>query len=153
MPVNPPTPKPLAQQFIMQLLCTRSVLCTKVDKKKPEGVVFNKAKELQNEGKKLGAAEQAKKQVGNLVTKALDAVVRIDTNLKKDLKNVKESITKDIADAITSMNLLGLEGLVKGYLKELKSNILKLKGQVTANLGNSLVKGQLTQLNDAKIEL
>ncbi|GBE61170.1 Extracellular matrix-binding ebh, putative [Babesia ovata] len=96
------------------------------------------------------AAKQAKEQVGNLVTDALEAVVRMDSDLKRDLKSVKMEIKEGIKEVITFLQVTKLDGLVKDDLGELRGKIEGLGKDVESN---GLVKAQLEKLAEEKKNL
>ncbi|GBE61907.1 hypothetical protein, conserved [Babesia ovata] len=129
----------------------------KVKQSGPEGVIFTQAQTLKEKGTRLlQAAKLAKEQVGEYVTAALEAVVAMDGDLKKDLKNVKEKIKGGINQVINQFGLLTLDNLVKDDLKALKGKIERLKSQVTNEAGDgngNIVGKQLEELTKAKIKL
>ncbi|GBE61783.1 Extracellular matrix-binding ebh, putative [Babesia ovata] len=123
----------------------------KVSQTQPEGKIFENAQSLQTEGKRLlQAATEAKRQVGKKVGEALEAIVRMDRDLKRDLKSVKDKIKGGIESVIDNLEVMKLGENVKSDLGELRRKIEKLEQQVEPPGG--LVSGQLEQLKKAKEE-
>ncbi|GBE61006.1 Extracellular matrix-binding ebh, putative [Babesia ovata] len=98
----------------------------------------------------MGQVSGAKRVVGENVTKALQAVVDMNTSLMMDLKAVREKIKLEITDVITSLEVETLDKKVRDDLKTLKQRIEKLNEQVEPPGG--LVSGQLEQLKNAEEE-
>ncbi|GBE58854.1 Extracellular matrix-binding ebh, putative [Babesia ovata] len=115
-------------------------------------VILKQAELLQNEGKRLlEAATAAKKAVEQNVTAALEAVVAMDGDLKRDLKSVKEKIIAGIGSVIQKLQVKELDSLVKKDLGTLKQRIEKLKTEVDEKSDDdSLVNKELKQLRSAK---
>ncbi|GBE62495.1 Extracellular matrix-binding ebh, putative [Babesia ovata] len=84
------------------------------------------------------------------VGEALQAVVAMDGDLKKDLKKVKEEIKKGIKDVIEDLNVLSLDTKVKEDLQALRGKIEKLAKDVDQNDQNVLVSGALAALKSQK---
>ncbi|GBE58856.1 Extracellular matrix-binding ebh, putative [Babesia ovata] len=101
-------------------------------------------------GKRCGGGEP-KTQVGQLVTEALQAVVKMDKSLKMDLKKVKEEIKDGIAEVIQKLKVTELDSLVKIDLGTLRKRISDLKDKVTDSAGDgngNIVGKQLEDLKD-----
>ncbi|GBE58551.1 Extracellular matrix-binding ebh [Babesia ovata] len=127
----------------------------KTDEKAKEAVIYTQAQTLQDQGKRLfNAATDAKKAVEDNVNKALKAVVEMDRDLKKDLRNVKDKIKEGIKGVIETLKVNDLDTLVKGDLQSLKQKIEKLSTNVeTSKAGSGLVGTQLQTLASKKTEL
>ncbi|GBE58627.1 Extracellular matrix-binding ebh [Babesia ovata] len=112
--------------------------------------IFLKAKKLSEDGKTLlKAATEAKNKVGQYVTAALDAVVKMDGDLKKDLHKVKTKITDGIREVIERLQVERLDQKLKIDLASLRQEIKKLGDDEV----NGLVRGQLDELTKAKTML
>ncbi|GBE60299.1 Extracellular matrix-binding ebh, putative [Babesia ovata] len=92
----------------------------------------------------------AKQQVENFVGDALKAVVEMDSDLKRDLRAVKDKIKGGITEVIKQLHVYELSDKVTQDLGTLKQKIKRLgdDGEV-----NGLVSGQLAELNDQKTDL
>ncbi|GBE60222.1 Extracellular matrix-binding ebh, putative [Babesia ovata] len=110
------------------------------------------AEKLQKDGNRLlKAATAAKEEVGNLVTDALEAVVKMDGDLKRDLKEVKEKIKSGINQVITSLGVKELDAKVKDDLGTLRQKIEGLKNNMDDDSKpNELVKQALENLAEEK---
>ncbi|GBE62986.1 Extracellular matrix-binding ebh [Babesia ovata] len=115
-------------------------------------VIYTQAEKLQNEGKRLlQAATDAKKAVESKVGDALNAVVEMDTSLKKDLKEVKDKIKLGMQNVIEQLEVNKLDQKVRDDLKSLKGNIMKLNQQVKDDdSDDNIVGGQLKALKTQK---
>ncbi|GBE61044.1 Extracellular matrix-binding ebh, putative [Babesia ovata] len=125
----------------------------KVSQKDADGVIFTQAQSLQDAGKKLlDAATEAKNKVGQYVTEALDAVVKMDTSLKKDLRTVKEKIKGGIENVIEKLQVTKLDGLVKSDLQSLKDKISGLTSRSSESKKDNgqIISMHLQTLEDAK---
>ncbi|GBE61107.1 Extracellular matrix-binding ebh, putative [Babesia ovata] len=113
-----------------------------------KSVIFTQAEKLRDEGTRLlKAAEQAKKAVEAKVSEALEAVVNMDGDLKRDLKGVRDAIKKQIWSKIEEFQVTKLDNLVKGDLWTLKERIEGLgKGLNTDDKSQPLVKQALEDL-------
>ncbi|GBE62995.1 Extracellular matrix-binding ebh [Babesia ovata] len=124
----------------------------KVDQK---GKIYVQAQELQKKGTELlKAAKDAKQAVELNVTKALEAVVKMDGDLKRDLKDVKQKIKEGIQKVIKDLGVNELGNKVKidlGTLKEKISDVTKDVDENTAK-NSGLVSGQLKKLEEAKTQ-
>ncbi|GBE62844.1 hypothetical protein, conserved [Babesia ovata] len=130
--------------------CDEILKKVQTDKGSP-GPIFKEAKTLQDKGKDLlKAAKSAKEAVELKVTEALKAVVKMDTDLKRDLFNVKRQIQLGIGNVIDSLGVLKLDEKVMKDLQSLRSNILGLtsNGKV-----DSLVSDELRALAKQKSTL
>ncbi|GBE62494.1 Extracellular matrix-binding ebh, putative [Babesia ovata] len=89
------------------------------------------------------------------VGEALQAVVAMDGDLKKDLKKVKEEIKKGIKDVIEDLNVLSLDTKVKEDLQALRGKILGLSSNVgdRSDDDSNIVGDQLKDLKNAKMQL
>ncbi|GBE59030.1 Extracellular matrix-binding ebh, putative [Babesia ovata] len=131
--------------------CNDILQKVQTDKNAPAGVIFKKAQTLQDMGKKLlQAAQKAKQEVGEKVTEALQAVVRMDKSLKVDLKGVKTEIKKGITEVITSLRVNDLDKEVIKDLGTLKERIEGLAKDLPNNGKNDLVKDKLEVLEKHK---
>ncbi|GBE61387.1 Extracellular matrix-binding ebh, putative [Babesia ovata] len=83
------------------------------------------------------------------VTKALEAVAKMDESLKKDLKKVRDDIKSEIGNVIQKLGVLKLDENVKSDLGILRGMIEELKSKVEVN-SNSLVQGELDKLAQEK---
>ncbi|GBE61007.1 Ribosome-binding protein 1, putative [Babesia ovata] len=115
-------------------------------------VIYTQAEKLQNEGKRLlQAATDAKKAVESKVGDALNAVVEMDTSLKKDLKEVKDKIKLGMQNVIEQLEVNKLDQKVRDDLKSLKEKISELTKKVGDQVGdNNIVGKQLEALQVAK---
>ncbi|GBE62847.1 Extracellular matrix-binding ebh, putative [Babesia ovata] len=129
--------------------------CDEILKKvNKSGYIYVNAQELQDKGNKLyNAAKQAKDEVGKKVTEALNAVVEMDTSLKRDLYKVREDIKKGITEVIEDLNVTKLDEKVQTDLQELRERILRLKEKVDEVGDGSLVKEELDTLRQKKSDL
>ncbi|GBE62971.1 Extracellular matrix-binding ebh, putative [Babesia ovata] len=110
-----------------------------------DGKIFTEAEKLKTEGTRLlKAATAAKKAVEQNVTAALQAVVKMDESLKKDLKGVKDKIKLGIAEVIKKLEVEKLGDKVKIDLESLRDKIEKL------NNGDELVTDNLAALAETK---
>ncbi|GBE62799.1 Extracellular matrix-binding ebh, putative [Babesia ovata] len=122
----------------------------KVDKDK-KSVIYSQAQELEKQGKKLlEAAKDAKQAVEQNVQSALEAVVDMDKNLKRDLKGVKQKIKKGIKDVIEQLQVNILDQKVRDDLEKLRGRISGLKTEVDKSNGEGLVKNELDALQSHK---
>ncbi|GBE63274.1 hypothetical protein, conserved [Babesia ovata] len=113
--------------------------------------IFEQAELLHEKGKELlDSAIKAKDAVESKVTKALEAVVEMDTSLKKDLKKVKEGIKIGIDHVIKTLQVNELDEKVKNDLESLRGKIEGLGKDVESN---GLVKAQLEKLAEEKKNL
>ncbi|GBE62976.1 hypothetical protein, conserved [Babesia ovata] len=124
----------------------------KTDKSGQKGPIYMQAEKLQKDGNRLlKAATAAKEEVGNLVTDALEAVVKMDGDLKRDLKEVKEKIKSGINQVITSLGVKELDAKVKDDLGTLRQKIEGLKNNMDDDSKpNELVKQALENLAEEK---
>ncbi|GBE61748.1 Extracellular matrix-binding ebh, putative [Babesia ovata] len=120
----------------------------KVSTTEDSGVIKKQAQELQKKGVELlTAATAAKREVELKVTAALQAVVKMDTDLKKDLKKVKDGIKGGITQVIQKLGVLGLDKKVQEDLQSLKG---KIEGLTSNGKVDSLVNNELAALEKAK---
>ncbi|GBE58739.1 Extracellular matrix-binding ebh, putative [Babesia ovata] len=118
-----------------------------------DGKIFTEAEKLKTEGTRLlKAASEAKQAVEAQVKSALEAVVKMDTDLKRDLRSVKEMIKDGIGDVIETLRVNELDTLVKVDLGALKRKIEKLKSDVDASKADNgkIVSNILHDLEEAK---
>ncbi|GBE61173.1 Extracellular matrix-binding ebh, putative [Babesia ovata] len=121
----------------------------------PSGGIYELAQTLQSKGTTLfNAATAAKQEVGKKVGEALEAVVKMDGDLKRDLKQVKDEIKGGIRRVIRDLEVETLDDLVKNDLTVLRERIKGLNQQVAGSTsGSGLVSGQLKMIEDAKTQL
>ncbi|GBE61624.1 Extracellular matrix-binding ebh, putative [Babesia ovata] len=124
----------------------------KVSTKSPESVIYQQSGELQKKGTTLlRAAQEAKKAVAKQVGEALKAVVAMDTDLKRDLKSVKNKLKKGIEDVIRILQVNELGNKVKDDLGTLRQKIEGLKNNMDDDSKpNELVKQALENLAEEK---
>ncbi|GBE58609.1 ribosome binding protein [Babesia ovata] len=133
--------------------CEEILKKVKTDKGSP-GPIYENAKTLNEKAQTLlKAAKSAKEAVESKVGEALKAVAAMDTDLKKDLRNVKENIKKGITKVIEELKVKELDAKVQSDLGELRSKISGLKTEVDKSNGESLVKEELSKLAAEKIKL
>ncbi|CDR97012.1 hypothetical protein BBBOND_0309150 [Babesia bigemina] len=116
-------------------------------------VIFQQAEDLKNQGKRLlDAAKNAKQRVEKNVKSALEAVNEMDSDLKKDLFDVKTKIKQGITEVISTLQVNKLGERVREDLVKLRERIGNLKGKVNKNEknGGTLVKKELDALDQAK---
>ncbi|GBE62989.1 hypothetical protein, conserved [Babesia ovata] len=131
-----------------------NTILEKVSTTNPQGPIFQNAQTLESKGiKLLDAVTKAKKAVEENVTEALQAVVTMDGDLKRDLRTVREEIKRGITEVITSLRVNDLGDLVKGDLKTLKENISELANGMEGNDKHPLVESALSQLKEQKDKL
>ncbi|GBE60302.1 Extracellular matrix-binding ebh, putative [Babesia ovata] len=117
----------------------------KTDKSSQKSPLFEQAELLRDDGTRLlQAASKAKQAVEDEVTKALKSVVRMDDDLKKDLRSVKEKIKGGIESVIDNLEVMKLGENVKSDLGELKRRIEEL------NQNDKLVTDKLKALSNEK---
>ncbi|GBE59171.1 hypothetical protein, conserved [Babesia ovata] len=126
----------------------------KVSQNDSEGKIFEQADKLQKEGKTLlEAAKLAKQTVEQNVNMALQAVVEMDSELKRDLRSVKENIVAGIKSYVEG-EINGLRDKVKTDLGKLKEKIEGLATGVNDDATkNILVNDALSKLKVQKSEL
>ncbi|GBE60060.1 Extracellular matrix-binding ebh, putative [Babesia ovata] len=127
-----------------------------VSQKDPDGVIFKEAELLQEKGKTLlDAATEAKRLVESKVGEALQAVVAMDGDLKRDLKTVRDKIRKGIKDVIDTLQVTKLDGLVKNDLGDLRQSIMDLQKKVKdkGDENDNIVAQQFKDLQSAKTQL
>ncbi|GBE62886.1 hypothetical protein, conserved [Babesia ovata] len=119
-----------------------------------EGKIYEQADLLKEQSKKLlSAAQKAKQAVGDNVNLALEAVVKMDEDLKRDLKSVKDNIKEGIKEVIEKLGVKTLDDKVKTDLQSLKGNISDLGKGLPDDSQNALVKDKLETLKQAKSRL
>ncbi|GBE60772.1 Extracellular matrix-binding ebh, putative [Babesia ovata] len=121
-----------------------------------EAVIFTQAEELKTRGAELlAAANKAKDEVGKKVKDALQAVVRMDESLKRDLRTVREEIKEGIGSVIETLQVKELGNKVRDDLGTLRDKISGLQGKVgeSKNDGSGLVGNELKALQSAKTKL
>ncbi|GBE62891.1 hypothetical protein, conserved [Babesia ovata] len=113
--------------------------------------IFEYANEMSEKGVALfEAASKTKQQVGKNVQKALEAVVAMDSDLKRDLKSVKEKIIAGIGSVIDTLKVKELGDKVKTDLGTLKGRISELAKGLPQDGENALVKDKLAALQSAR---
>ncbi|GBE58889.1 hypothetical protein, conserved [Babesia ovata] len=145
--------KNVAEKVIMKAneKCEEILKRVKTEDSAKEAVIYKQAQILKEKGTELyNAAKSAKDAVEKNVKDALQAVVRMDKSLKTDLKKVRDDLKDAIWNKIVEFKVNKLDDLVKRDLEKLRKNILGLGQQVDKPNGDSLVNGQLTQLQSAK---
>ncbi|GBE62132.1 Extracellular matrix-binding ebh, putative [Babesia ovata] len=124
----------------------------RVDKQGTDAKIFENAQTLKDKAQTLlKAARDAKQAVEMRVGEALQAVVNMDGDLKKDLRTVREKIKTEIWSKITEAGVLTLDQNVRDDLGELREKIGELKNKVYPPGG--IVQSELDKLRVAKSQL
>ncbi|CDR98089.1 hypothetical protein BBBOND_0405730 [Babesia bigemina] len=134
--------------------CDEILRRVKTDPSSKDDTIYKQAELLKYQGiKLLKAADVAKQTVESKVKDALEAVKAMDTDLKKDLFEVKTNIAEGIKTVIEELKVDQLGDKVKEDLKQLRERIVNLKDKVDKPSGSGLVEEQLKALGKAKTPL
>ncbi|GBE58907.1 Extracellular matrix-binding ebh, putative [Babesia ovata] len=131
--------------------CEEILKRVSTDKNVKEAVIYEQAETLKDKGTELyNAAKLAKQQVGELVGEALQGVVEMDGDLKRDLRTVREEIKEGIQKVIKDLGVNDLGEKVQNDLGALKGKMSDLARDDNVN---NLVSKELQGLSTAKTQL